>query len=252
MNSNLPSIQELRRLPSPAVAPQALAWHAGFLWIGSRDAGRLYGVDALAWKVVEEAATPGIPWAAVSARQALYVTSGEDAADDRYLRRYEAGRGFDDSYRVPVPELTGSYLSFDGENLYLSQWYKHRLLQLDFAGGIQRTIAIGAEISGHRGRPFVCAARHRRGRRALARGPARSPGRDPGHRGTGPRAVRLPLAGVRRQPLLDEPSGSERNGLVRVAWPRLSWRAVAAAQENRIEQKANGYNSIEGNLRIGS
>jgi hypothetical protein len=87
--------------------------------------------------------------AGVSARQALYVTSGEDAADDRYLRRYEAGRGFDDSYRVPVPELTGSYLSFDGENLYLSQWYKHRLLQLDFAGGIQRTIAIGAEISGH-------------------------------------------------------------------------------------------------------
>jgi hypothetical protein len=149
MTSGLPAISELRRLASPAAAPQALAWHGGILWTGSRDDCRLYGLDAEAWTVVEETATPGIPWAAVPARNALYFTSGEDAADDRYLRRYEVGRGFDDSYRVPVPEFTGSYLSFDGENLYLSQWYKHRLIRLDFAGNVLRTIALGAEISGH-------------------------------------------------------------------------------------------------------
>ena len=45
-------------------------------------------------------------------------------------------------------EFTGSYLSFDGEHLYLSQWYKHRILKLD-ARKILRVIDVGAEICGH-------------------------------------------------------------------------------------------------------
>ncbi|PZR73695.1 MAG: hypothetical protein DLM73_10075 [Chthoniobacterales bacterium] len=57
--------------------------------------------------------------------------------------------GFSKTERIPCPELTGSYLSFDGENLYLSQWYKHRILKLDELGNIIRVIEVGAEISGH-------------------------------------------------------------------------------------------------------
>ena len=148
MTSTLPAIVESRRLPSPAVTPQALAWHEGTLWIGSRDDRRVYGVDAETWTVTKETDAPGIPWAAVPALGALYFTSGEGADDDRYLRRYEFGRGFDPSYRVPVPELTGSYLSFDGQDLYVSQWYKHRVLRLDPDGNVLRTVEIGAEICG--------------------------------------------------------------------------------------------------------
>lgn len=149
MKANLAPIVEVRRLPSPAPTPQSLAWREGILWIGSRDARRLYGVEARAWTVVEEAAAPGIPWAAVATPDALCFTSGEGADDDRYLRRYKPGRGFDESYRVALPEFTGSYLSFDGQHLYVSQWYKRRLLQLDPAGNILRIIEVGAEISGH-------------------------------------------------------------------------------------------------------
>jgi hypothetical protein len=32
-----PTVIEERRLPSPAITPQALAWHADALWLGSRD-----------------------------------------------------------------------------------------------------------------------------------------------------------------------------------------------------------------------
>jgi hypothetical protein len=150
MISRLPPILELRRLASPAVAPQALAWYRDSLWVSSRDARRLYSINPPTWQVSAEAATPGILWGAVSADGALYFVSGEGPDDDRYLRRYEPGRGFDESYRVAVPEFTGSYLSFDGQNLYMSQWYKQRLLQLDPANGeILRTIQVGAEICGH-------------------------------------------------------------------------------------------------------
>ena len=148
-NSELPVINELRRLSSPVPAPQALAWHGGACWLGSRDAHRVVCLDAEKWEVGEEDRVPGIPWAAVSVGEAIYFTVGEGAEDDRYIRRFVPGSGFDESYRVAQPDFTGSYLSHDGQSLYLSQWYKHRVLQLDADGGIERVLPIGAEICGH-------------------------------------------------------------------------------------------------------
>jgi len=141
------SIIEKRRLPSPAVTPQALAWDGHLLWMGSRDLCRIYSIDPANWKVVEEKDAPGIPWAAVAANGHLYFTIGEGKNDDRYVYRYSPDAGF--SKLFACPEFTGSYLSFDGEDLYLSQWYKHRILKFDAGGKIIRKIDIGAEICGH-------------------------------------------------------------------------------------------------------
>jgi hypothetical protein len=145
----LPAIIERERLPSPARTPQALTWHRTELWFGSRDLRRIYRMDRENWKVAEEMDAPGTPLAAVSTGDSLWLTLGEGDEDDRYLWRYVAGKGFSEQDRIPCPELTGSYLSYDGEYLYLSQWYKHRILKLDAAGNILLEIAVGAEISGH-------------------------------------------------------------------------------------------------------
>jgi hypothetical protein len=148
MVDTLPIIRETDRLQSPATTPQALAWHRGQLWFGSRDLRRVYRMDRERWKIAEEFEAPGIPWAAVSAGDALWFTLGEGEDDDRYLRRYIPGQGFAES-GIPCPEFTGSYLGFDGEHLYLSQWYNFRILKLDAIGNILGEIPIGAEISGH-------------------------------------------------------------------------------------------------------
>ena len=149
MSSQLPFIAEIERKHSPAITPQALAWHEGELWFGSRDLQRIYRMDPANWKVLEDHPAPGTPWAAVSAGQVLWFTLGEGPDDDRYLRRFEPGKGFSDGDRIACPEFTGSYLSYDGGHLYLSQWYNHRILKLDGAGNTLREIAVGAEISGH-------------------------------------------------------------------------------------------------------
>jgi hypothetical protein len=47
------------------------------------------------------------------------------------------------------PDFTGSYLSFDGKNLYMSQWYNKRVLKFDDQGNVIREINVGAEICGH-------------------------------------------------------------------------------------------------------
>ena len=143
------SIVEKRRLPSPAITPQALAWHGDSLWMGSRDLRHIYKIDIAKWAVLEETEAPGIPWAAVSTGDALPFTIGEGAEDDRYIRRFVPGTGFSETDRFACPDFTGSYLSYDGDHLYLSQWYKHRILKLDANGNILRKIDIGAEICGH-------------------------------------------------------------------------------------------------------
>ena len=116
--------------------------------MSSRDLRRIYAIDVETWTVREETAAPGIPWAAVSADGAIRFTIGEGPEDDRYIRRFDPASGFGED-RIACPEFTGSYLSFDGEHLYLSQWYKHRILKLDASGNILRVIDVGAEICGH-------------------------------------------------------------------------------------------------------
>ena len=117
--------------------------------MGSRDLRRIYGIDAKTWTVFQEADPPGIPWAAVATNGSLRFTIGEGLDDDRYSRRFIPNIGFSEKDRIACPEFTGSYLSCDGERLYLSQWYKHRILELDADGKVIRKINIGAEISGH-------------------------------------------------------------------------------------------------------
>src|SRR5690348_13438937 len=142
MSSSLPSVIEHRRFRSPAVTPQALTWHDGNLWMGSRDLRRIYGINVDDWRVFEEREAPGIPWAAVSVGNTLRFTIGEGANDDRYMWSYVPKQGFSDADRFAFPEFTGSYLSFDGSNIYISQWYKQRILKLQRDGQVARTIHI--------------------------------------------------------------------------------------------------------------
>ena len=66
--------------------------------------------------------------------------------DDRHIYRYDSN-GFTGLYACP--DFTGSYLSCDGNDLYLSQWYEQRILKLDGKGNVVDKIDIGAEICGH-------------------------------------------------------------------------------------------------------
>ena len=131
-----PEIIETRRFSSPARTPQALAWDGNVLWMGSRDLRRIYAIDPKKGTVLEEREAPGIPWAAVSTNGTLRFTIGEGPDDDRYIRTYDSASGFGED-RIACPEFTGSYLSFDGDHLYLSQWYKHRILKLDAGGNLR-------------------------------------------------------------------------------------------------------------------
>jgi hypothetical protein len=143
----LPSINERKRIPSPTVTPQALAWDGKQLWVSSRDLGFLYKLNADGTKIQDELDPPGVVWGAVATNGAIHCTIGKGTNDDRYVYRYDGRNGFTKLFACP--DFAGSYLSHDGENLYMSQWYEQRILKFDAKGNILRKIDIGAEICGH-------------------------------------------------------------------------------------------------------
>ncbi|HEX5489955.1 MAG TPA: hypothetical protein VFX07_01725 [Candidatus Udaeobacter sp.] len=149
LRMTLPQVIEKGRIISPATTPQALAWDRRnkTLWMSSRDLRRIYLIDPENGTVLQQQEAPGIPWAAVLLNGELRFTIGEGPDDDRYIYRYSAEDGF--SKMFACPEFTGSYLSFDGNHLYMSQWYEKRVLKFDDEGSVIREINVGAEICGH-------------------------------------------------------------------------------------------------------
>jgi hypothetical protein len=140
-------LNHLESHPSPVVTPQALAWDGEQLWVSSRDLGTLQRIDIREGKVIEEFDPPGVIWAAVLTDNGWRFTIGKGLNDDRYVYAYRKGEGF--TRLFACPDFTGSYLSFDGEYLYLSQWYKGLILKVDHEGKILDQIDAGLEICGH-------------------------------------------------------------------------------------------------------
>jgi hypothetical protein len=145
--TDLPTVRTQQRMPSPTITPQALAWDGKHLWMSSRDLGTLYKIDSDKWKVVEEIDPPGVVWAGALTNDGWRFTIGKGLNDDRYIYRYVPNEGFTKLFACP--DFTGSYLSFDGEHYYFSQWYKGLVHQVGDSGKVFRTINVGAEICGH-------------------------------------------------------------------------------------------------------
>src|SRR5438270_89435 len=87
------------------------------------------------------------PGESIQTKDGWRFTIGKGLNDDRYIYRYVPNEGFTKLFACP--DFTGSYLSFDGQHYYFSQWYKGLIHEVDDSGRVFRTINVGAEICGH-------------------------------------------------------------------------------------------------------
>jgi hypothetical protein len=116
--------------------------------MGSVETQRLYAIDPLHWTVREESQAPGKPWGMTVVGDELRVIYGVGAEDDRVVGRFVPGHGFKDSETFACPDNTGSQLGYDGDFLYVSQWYNKSILQVSEKGKVLRTIATPRGICG--------------------------------------------------------------------------------------------------------
>ena len=141
-------IEVLLRLPAPAPRPQSLAFDGQTLWMGSIMTQRIYAIEPHEWTAREEAQAPGNPWGMTVVGDDLYVLCGIPPSDDRVIRKLTPGRGFHSHNLFACPDDTGSQLSYDGDRLYISQWYRKRIVSVDERGTPGTIIDLPHEICG--------------------------------------------------------------------------------------------------------
>lgn len=139
---------DIQQFPSPAAQPHPLAYANGGLWIGSWETDRLYLLDPQTRKVRAEIAAPGKPFGIAAAGDDLHVVISDGPDDDRYLYRVTAAGGFDLDSKTPCPDLTGSYMAYDGSTLYLGQMTLRRILALGADGSVKREIPLPTRCAG--------------------------------------------------------------------------------------------------------
>lgn len=116
--------------------------------MGSRATRLLYALNPTTWQVSRQFTAPGTPWGMTAVGPELRVLCGETASDHRIIRRCLPDQGFNLHLLIPCPDDTGSQLGYDGQNLHVSQWYPKKILTLDLAGNIMRTLALPHGICG--------------------------------------------------------------------------------------------------------
>ena len=134
MEQTMKTVTEVLRLPSPAPRPQSLAFDGETLWMGSLETCRLYAIDPVHWTVREEAEAPGKPYGITVMGDELRVLLSEGDDDTRIIRRFIPGHGFKKDGAIACPDDSGSQLGYDGDRLYVSQWYNKRVISLDADG----------------------------------------------------------------------------------------------------------------------
>jgi len=143
------AIEEIVRVASPAHRPMGLSCDGTDIWVGCYETSRLFGIRAATGAIFEENAAPGRPIGLVVTGDALRVVCSENGDDDhRFIRRYVMGHGFKTGDAIACPDDSGSFLAYDGDALYLSQRFLHRILELTERGTLVRTIPVGHQITG--------------------------------------------------------------------------------------------------------
>ncbi|HUY40218.1 MAG TPA: hypothetical protein VMV82_01430 [Candidatus Dormibacteraeota bacterium] len=142
------NVTEILRLPSPAPKPQSLAFDGRLLWMGSIATNRLYALRPAQWTVEEEAAAPGKPYGMTVVGDDLRVICSETAEDHRTVRRFVPGHGFKTQGAIRCPDDTGSQLGYDGDLLYISQWYNRRIVGVDEKGEVVTQFTVPHGICG--------------------------------------------------------------------------------------------------------
>ncbi|MGH7682804.1 MAG: hypothetical protein ACREMT_00550 [Vulcanimicrobiaceae bacterium] len=141
-------VVETSRRKAPFEKPQSVAFDGTSLWIGSIATSKVYCLNPQTLAVSHEVDAPGKPWGMAHVANEFRVICGEGADDDRFVRRLSAEGGFAGSDGFRCPDGTGSQLSFDGKQLFVSQWYNRRLLGVDDRGNVTETIGIPHQICG--------------------------------------------------------------------------------------------------------
>jgi hypothetical protein len=140
-------IRESRRHRTFLPEPQGLARIGSQLLVSFRANAQLHMLDLATSRSRVWASTPGTAWGLTSSSSRVFAVCAFGPDEDRHLFEFDLeGRQLRDPIRCP--DGTGSYLTHDGRDLYLSQWYEQRVFRLTRNGTFDQLFTARRGICG--------------------------------------------------------------------------------------------------------
>jgi hypothetical protein len=140
-------IRESRRHKTILPEPQGLASFGSQLLVSFRSNAQIHTLDIATSRCRVWASTPGTAWGLAASASRGYAVCPFGPDDDRHVIEYDVdGRQTRDPIRCP--DGTGSYITHDGRDLYLSQWYEQRVFRMTRAGAFEQLFTARRGICG--------------------------------------------------------------------------------------------------------
>lgn len=109
--------------------PQGLAVAGSRLFVSFRDDPQIFTLDLPTSRCDLWAIAPNPPWGLAASQDRVWAVCGYGQNADRHVVEFDA-TGNQCSSPTRCPDGTGSYIAFDGRELFLSQWYEQRVFRL--------------------------------------------------------------------------------------------------------------------------
>ena len=118
-----------QRFKTMLPAPQGLAVAGPRVFVSFRENPRIFTLDLSSSRCDLWTIAPGPPWGLAASEDRLWAVCGYGPNADRHVVEFDA-TGNQCSSPTRCPDGTGSYIAFDGRDLFLSQWYEQRVFRL--------------------------------------------------------------------------------------------------------------------------
>jgi len=132
MRSSAP-IRELRRYKTSKPEPQGLALLGERLLVSFRPNRVIHALDIAASRLEDWTTTPETAIGIAASKVRVWAICGYGPDEDRHLFEFDVD-GQQRRDPVRCPDGTGSYATYDGHDLYVSQWYNRRVFKAADSG----------------------------------------------------------------------------------------------------------------------
>ena len=118
-----------RRYKVPLPEPHGLAVAGDRVFVSFLDDPRIFTLDLSSSRCEVWSIAPNPPWGLAASRDRVWAVCGYGPSADRHIVEIDAD-GHQLGSPMRCPDGTGSYLTFDGSTLFLSQWYEQRVFRM--------------------------------------------------------------------------------------------------------------------------
>lgn len=126
-------VRELRRYKTSLPEPQGLAVLGRRLLVSFRPNRVIHTLDVAASRLEDWATTSETAIGIAASKDRVWAICAYGPDEDRHLFEFDVdGRQLRDPVRCP--DGTASYVTYDGHDLYVSQWYNQRVFKVTDSG----------------------------------------------------------------------------------------------------------------------